>query len=248
MRFRNLRIWLRWIVYLIQARRWLRHGNADRIAADAMWHLNHVARRKCNGARYIYALKNLLVQHLYESGFCVAVDRQRQYARCWNCGGSGEHWTGGMCFKCDGTGIYRTHILYRFVFVVAGRRYVWHQPAALVKFALWFTSSDWGEYKAESGRGGQELEPEIVELYYVTLREYLRQRGRLENLYTDLRPRLGKCIRDDWRAWLRTQKWYHQWCTYRRRVGALVDWIQRYLNTGQADVPVGFVEESEIPF
>lgn len=217
MNLRNLRAWLRWLLYLIQARRWLRHNDPDRIAAGAMWHLNRVARGGGHRASCIYALKNRLVQHFYESGFCKDADRQYQRLVCRNCDGSKEDWTGDTCWKCEGTGVYRTYELIRFVFVIGGRRFVWHQPARLVTWHVWYTSQEWGDYGRQPGQGWESLDPRIAELYYIVVHEYLRQRGQLEGLYADIRPRLAQCIKDDWRAWVRGQSWYRRWRAYQRR-------------------------------
>lgn len=63
--------------------------------------------------QFFYPLKHRLLQrHAISDGW----DLQTITKRCWNCGGTGKHWTGEECYRCDGTGIYsqRTHFLQRW--------------------------------------------------------------------------------------------------------------------------------------
>lgn len=239
---KNTRLWLLWHPLVVQARRWLRHNDADAIAAYALFHLNRAARH-LTGKRYIYALKNSLLRHFYEHGFCVSVKPQKQYAICWDCSGTGNYYAQGDCWKCGGTGIYRTHHLYRFVFAVSGRRYVWHQPQALVTWPVEITEPDVGKYSP--GPSPAPPDKDLRELYYVTLHEYLRQRGLIDKSTPTIKPRLIEGLRRDLHDYLRQRAWY--WKTKRiwGNVTRLWRTLSHYVYYGEW---VTYYLEDEIPF
>jgi hypothetical protein len=194
MKFTLTRTWFRWLLCWIDARRCLAWaGNQDRLAAILMFHLNRDTHGIDGYYRrpYIYALKSRLIEHLYRCGFCTSAALQVQDAVCWRCNGSGVEPYGMLldddepCEKCGGSGIYARHELYRFSFDVAGQRYTWHQPRALVAWPVQLTDDQVGQY--EDDRRGERvtLTREQRELYYVTLYEYLRRRGLLAGLGPD---------------------------------------------------------------
>lgn len=124
------------------------------IVAYAMFRLNRTAQilpRYATPKAQIYALKNLLVEHLYASGYCVGVSKQFQVLKCHACDGTGEDsWNDyEFCFRCDGTGIYKTIPLYLFRFQVGDTFYSWHQPVGLVTWNVNLTTSDAKDYAAD---------------------------------------------------------------------------------------------------
>jgi hypothetical protein len=112
-------------------------------ACEAMLNLNRYAKHgSCRESHReeIYELKNGLIALLYREGFCeecIAHERRLPEQRCHACEGTGEHWSGDDCLRCDGTGVYRESRVLRdiaFKFVVDGRIFAWHQPDHLVRF------------------------------------------------------------------------------------------------------------------
>jgi len=184
--------WFRWRNLARQARRWMRANHALSIAARCMFHLNRAAKdaRNTYQSRAIYALKTPFVEWLYQHGYCIAVRARTQTLNCWTCRGTGEHWTGTICRKCWGTGTYRTHKLYQFVFAIHGRTYVWHQPAHLVQFDVMVTDPRIGSYDDghKPGRASACIgDRDLAEFYYVVLYEFLRLRDCEVDPFYDLR-------------------------------------------------------------
>jgi len=242
---RGIRLWFRWVACRRQARRWLRHNDADKIVAAVMWHLNVAAAHLSPSFKSsaIYALKNRLIQHFYQAGYTSAVQLKTQKALCWRCEGTGDFY-GEECWKCEGTGIYRIHHLYLFVFRIAGRTYAWHQPTNQVEYDVTLTDDIVGAYQARTRDRGAFLfgYPGLLVLYYLTVYEYLRQRGYEVAPDYDLRPRLGKCIVEDWSAWASSKSWL---C----KLSILTDQVRNWLQSRpHKNVERGFVEETEIPF
>jgi len=102
----------------------------------------------------IYAAKNLLVRTLYERGYCVRAVQQKQELKCWECNGTGGWDNSDMgnecwepCYKCDATGVYAEHTLYKFTFRIGKRHYSWHQPTRLVTWDVALTSTDVGTFE-----------------------------------------------------------------------------------------------------
>lgn len=116
------------------------------VAAESMWALNTFARQSEDKElkRWIYALKNNLVQVLYQRGYCVHLTRSFQRQECW---GTRNYGCGPHCPKCGGTGIFRENELYTFYFQIGGRRYSWHQPGDLVNWPVQLTDRQVDEYK-----------------------------------------------------------------------------------------------------
>ncbi len=136
------RKYLRWQQAKLEARQWVMHDGI-RAAAEAMFSLNRYLRAnpRASQKEIIYAHKNAFVEWLFKNGYCTAVAREVQKFGCWNCEGSGTHWTGEECFKCSGSGIHHTVDIYSFRFSISGRRYSWHQPARLVPWLNWENDS-----------------------------------------------------------------------------------------------------------
>lgn len=126
--FQHTRIWFAW-----------QHAKLTNLcpsalqAAQAMHTLNHHARRR--DGHTLYPIKAKLVRHFYERGYCQAVKLQEQILYCH----SDYHFHNADedCPRCGGTGIYRTHLLYLFVFNISGQTFEWHQPVTIIN---WLTT------------------------------------------------------------------------------------------------------------
>ena len=203
MKNRPLSAWWRKQKGIRECKAWLKHDNADAIAAKALFHLNRGAKGNIH-SKTIYALKNLVIRHFYERGFCTSVTASKQDLICFRCGGDGEdpegwEWAGRTeCERCGGSGIYNTVYLYDFTFDIGGQRYQWHQPQELVNWPVATTSDELLEYK---GAQHSEFLPDIALSHYlVTLYAYL-----LINGIDDIPERLT------FREALRTSiRWYWQ--------------------------------------
>jgi hypothetical protein len=112
-------------------------------AGEALFHLNRYAKHETCSEKHqdaIYDLKNRLCHKLYQEGFCseaIHIKSPPIEDECWNCDGTGLHWSGEACRKCGGTGVYRTKTrgYWAFRFLVDGREFAWHQPERLAPWA-----------------------------------------------------------------------------------------------------------------
>lgn len=206
-RFYNVRMYVCRLRLGRQARAWMRGNGAERTVAFCMFQLNRHARQGRDKKHLIYQFKNHLVRLFYEQGLCTQTTLQVQKMECWDCNGTGEDWHDEPCWKCGGTGIYRQHHLYRFVFDVQGRRYVWHQPKGLVTFPVRVAMAGVGEYRA--GRNGYAwLEQDQRELYMMVVWEYLRAHGVTERDVNFRFPTLRKSLRADWLNSKMRRRWH----------------------------------------
>lgn len=257
MKFQNLEMWARWQRRLWAARQWLDGGNPDAIAAHCMFHLNHHARRRAAAHKsYYYALKNQLVCHFYQASFCESVTLQVQKLSCWGCDGTGkDSWNDyDVCPRCEGTGVYRQQQLYRFVFRIDGRSYVWHQPDGLVTWPVTLTSDEQGEYHERDLSSTVEsgITTEIVELYYATVYLYLQRHGYPKPV-PSAAVNFWRALYSDWYHLFWGREWRYN---LRRKWRAAGLWLYDMRNMtrlgtraqAQRDVPSGFYEEDEIPF
>lgn len=117
-------------------------------AAEWMYKLNVLARSMGQHVHYedrhpiidqIYSLKDELIKYLYQSGYATEVRESLQERKCRTCGGSGEYWTGEMCYRCYGSGVYAITKLYAFRFCIDGKPYAWHQLQKLVDYPVTLT-------------------------------------------------------------------------------------------------------------
>lgn len=116
----------------------------------AMFWLNRNAQSRKGSAfsRKVYALKTDFLRWCWKMGIVDSVTKQEQILTCNFCGGDGDDpydWD-EPCRKCDGTGVYRYVLLYKF----RVGRYVWHQPAPLADYlnpenVAWDTKRDFVE-------------------------------------------------------------------------------------------------------
>lgn len=170
--------YLRQELHRRQSRRWLRANDDTALVARLLFELNRDLRQfKFSSRRNdIYRLKSLLIEYFYKHGLCRSVSLQKQELECWSCNGSGEYMGLEDCRKCSGTGVYRTHWLYQFVFTIGQRIYIWHQPKDLVKFqvSLVWMGGRYSETKDDSAGG---LNNRIRDLYLIAIVEYLKSRG-----------------------------------------------------------------------
>ncbi len=113
---------------------------------EALFQLNRYAKHDRCSLREratIYALKNALVERLWQEGYCIQAVRAFSPKRdlpCWSCDGTGDHpwYEGDACDRCGGTGVYRTVggvSYWALRFVVEGVTYLWHQPERLAPWA-----------------------------------------------------------------------------------------------------------------
>lgn len=133
----------------------------------------------------------------------------------------GEEWPK----NCDGSGEYRRVLLFDFVFLVDGRRYRWHQPAAQVRWPVQVSAEDWPA--AEFHRREVDPEPlsdEVRWLYILTVREYLAGHGIRVAV-------LGVVTwRDVWQSWT-------GWVWLERVRFRLTRWCQRWSNLKEDEIP-----------
>lgn len=224
--FQHARCYLHWLRARLEARAWLRANDPDAIAARCMWGLNRHARTG-SGQRIIYPLKSALIRTFFGRGLYKTVTIQKQALECWDCGGTGDD-GGGYCYKCDSSGVYRTIYLYRFVFEISGRRYVWHQPVDLVN---WLDLSEYPAWAGKEpgkydGHAGERLDAPLTWLYAAAVVEYLRMRGVAVEV--DL-PTLRGCLRRDWRDTdlsKRLRRWQYRVEDLRDDVGRLLEFAR----------------------
>lgn len=228
---------------LYEAKRWLKSGNADRIAARCLFHLNHEAQMYgwSDVKEAIYALKTLVIRDFYERGCCMAVTKHLQTLTCWHDWEYLNGWT-DVCRKCEGTGIYASHELYQFVFDIGGRTYVWHQPVNLVDFQVELIDQKMTEYRSGKLTTNDLIGTEWIILYQAVLYQYLRAAG----IQTDELPKLSSwktAIHEQWYKPLR-HKWHWDW---EPRVSRCWENLNR-LWTGELPKPDLSESEDEIPF
>ncbi len=205
--FYNTRMWLHKIRLTHQVRAWMCGNGPERTAAHCMYYLNSLARYGGRHKFLIYQFKNHLIKLFYEQGLCTQVTLQRQTMECWSCNGTGEFWLGEECWKCGGTGIYRQHYLYRFVFNIHGKRYIWHQPNGLVSWPVAVAMAGLGTYQSNHS-GDIWLNDRVAELYTLTVWEYLRQHGITEPAMRYNFPTLWRSLRVDWLNSTLRRRWY----------------------------------------
>lgn len=254
-----------------QAKRWLNgHSNPAQFAASLMFRLNRHIRRKNRTPqkRTIYRLKNLFVHHLYEAGYCNRVTEQYQKQECWSCY-KGEHWTGDMCWKCDGNGVYSETYLYQFRFNVDGETYIWHQPESLVWWNVEPTDPDAEVTDYKPGNNDRlYLNADIQNLYILAVYEYLLRQGvpeyqppeHIQTEYgyfvsreTNTLPRLkilkGSIRADIYSFWFPKKRRVKWW--WSRNFDERIENIKRlvsFVKTGEMPPKSYELSEDEIPF
>lgn len=210
-------------------------------AAEAMWTLNHQAKKGWRRGA-IYGLKTLLIRALYER-FGAVVTEHVQTQRCW-----GTSWGGCYddCPKCDGTGVYRTNRLYHFEFRIGDVPFRWHQPRSLVDWPV-EVAGDPVKYEERSGwLYGHVPEAELRErsdLHLAVIRAYLVGEG--VDAARDLRPAnstLGEALRAD-----AEHAWWELTYPVRSRWRQAKEWWRDRRAPAVAYAPEGW-DEDDIPF
>lgn len=166
---------------------WLKALSEPRSLADAaawMYRLNVFARTLGRHAivDQIYWLKNDLVQYLYQHGYATEVLLHEQKRFCHSCGGTGVYWTGGDCFKCDGTGVFAVTELYAFRFVVDGHVYKWHQLKKMVDYPITLTNPQSAPFIAPPERDEAPLAMDAAWLGCCVVWWFLLGRGMVSRL------------------------------------------------------------------
>lgn len=176
--------------YAVRLAQWIANHFGARAAAAAMFELNHATRdmlKRSSTRETIYAAKNLLVRTLYERGYCVRAVQQKQELKCWECNGTGGWDNSDMgnecwepCYKCDATGVYAEHTLYKFTFRIGKRHYSWHQPTRLVTWDVALTSTDVGTFEDKPRKRMRIIRDQLVLafLYHIVV-EYLTMENTL---------------------------------------------------------------------
>lgn len=129
----STRCWLTWRAGQVLAALSLAEGGVL-AACEAMKRLNRAAKHTDDADRdEIYALKRRFIGELLER-FPCEITAHEQALKCRGCAGTGT-WVSDSgrysdaCYRCDGTGVYRRHVLLLFTFTICQRVYHWHQPA-----------------------------------------------------------------------------------------------------------------------
>ena len=127
----GLRIWLKA----------LKSPQSLQDSAEWMYRLNVFARSigRHPIVDQIYELKNEFIRYLYQHGYCTEVKLHLQKRICHACDGTGEHWSGEDCWKCNGTRVYAVTRLLAFRFEIHGTRYAWHQLEKLIDYPVELT-------------------------------------------------------------------------------------------------------------
>jgi hypothetical protein len=122
---------------LWRARRELKFQYARhvRLVARDLQVLNHWAFHAYHeqGARFqVYRLKADFLQCLYINGFVDRIEPEQQIIKCNSCVGGVWHpgaWNEETCFRCNGTGIHKRILLYKFTVGAPCEDIVFHLPA-----------------------------------------------------------------------------------------------------------------------
>lgn len=210
--FAETRIWLREQMVLRKARLLLQRRGLP-LVCYAMFRLNRHAQtlyRENPAKDRIYALKNHLVRHLYESGYCVSAKLHVQNFPCW--GYDREGCDG--CERCNYTGIYRSIRLYSFRFQVGDRSFSWHQPQGLVTWNVALTDDAATAYETKFNKNIVSVRGDRLRLLVALVYVYLESVGigdalphyRLkQSLYNDVIANPQQLLR------YRRQLWSYAW-------------------------------------
>jgi hypothetical protein len=167
-----------------QARAWLHvAAEPDLIAAEALRQLNRhaYATKHCwdSEANRIYYLKRHALRVLFFAWPC-RITTQTQQLACSTCAGRGHvdrgpHWDrySDTCWRCGGTGIYKTVPLYAFDFTIADRPYQWHQPVDLCPWAARHVSGHRGHYEAPEAWHAGRLTDQHARVLIAALEQWL---------------------------------------------------------------------------
>lgn len=154
-------------------------------ALRAMHYLNRDVKNFNNYSDYrqkVYAIKTDFIRFLYQRGLVDHVTKQTQVLVCNRCLGNGKNPYSGYdeyeadyCERCDGTGEYARHLLYKFYV----GEYVWHQPESLAPY-LHDSWIDWDEQDTYTLRPDHTLQlnsPNLREYWFAVLVVFLTKQG-----------------------------------------------------------------------
>lgn len=116
------RVWQEW---------YERHGSEAVVLAEALRLANRLQKVKSRAG--FYPLKDEWIKRNQNRLLEGRIARLEERV-CWDCNGGGESRWGEDCFKCGGTGLYSSSILYEHLFEIEGRKYCFHsyvRPASL---------------------------------------------------------------------------------------------------------------------
>jgi hypothetical protein len=191
---------------------WLSRFGTDILGAcEAMFVLNRFVYKRrgfYSFVNFVYGLKNVLVRHLYQGGYCIAAAQQEQIKECW---GYRDQVCDEYCEKCGGTGIFQRHVLYAFTFAIPDKRpgvqrqisfdehgklhhftmrtFKWHQPAGLVTWPVTLTSSTVTRFEAKESES-EDLDDVRAFTLAMSIWWCLCLRGQVVKLPVDLIPRI----------------------------------------------------------
>ncbi len=164
-----------------------------------MFYLNRFARTTSleKTRQIIYSLKTRLIRQLYEGGYCTGVRLSIRQKECWGCGGTGQDWSGGLCKRCGGSGIYSSVPMYNFTFRVGRRVYCWHQPGSQVNWPVTFSKNGAPAVSEPALPPRGIMNRELCLLYVFTVAEYLHGQGAESGLRL---WGVGDVARCEWQA------------------------------------------------
>lgn len=108
-------------------------------ASTALFELNRYAKHdQCSQSHKdtIYALKDRWIAMLYQQDFCIEaikINTPLKIGVCFRCDGDGFDDFGEHCWKCGGSGNYRSggREFWALRFLVDNQQFAWHQPGTL---------------------------------------------------------------------------------------------------------------------
>lgn len=189
----------------------LRDG--DGRAAEALFRLNRYARMTQDRAvmNFIYQIKGEMLRE-FGRRFPYQATIEKQRLECYPCRGTGKvyRWdypedVEEKCRKCDGTGVWREHLLYSLHFNIGGRHYNWHQPKELVDWTVNLESDPaafgWPEYKTWQGDGYEQIKREEAEYATLVCLAWLGRKGRKMKSEIPGRITLREAMRYEVHVW-----------------------------------------------
>jgi len=198
-------------------------------------------------------MKSILLRWLYENGYCVSATINLQKLKCRHCDNGVSHWwdeddgyddaydrEGHSCGWCEGTGVYKTIKLIRFVFDVEGHRFVWHQPDSLVCYPVALTSDVVRDY-ADRPRDGtrDNLTNDHLHVLSLTVRLFLHSLGLWKRPKLRTVGAIAGAVRDDVMAVVRD--YYYRvklWSRWRRAdMRKLTERLRRIRPPANEEIP-----------
>ena len=212
--------------------------NEANMAATAMSVINSLAKGTLSEVSdEIYWAKRKLTKYLYLH-YPTDVQLLKQTLVCKSCAGTGEYrrydwdeeWA-EECYRCNGTGIYRTVEIVAFTFWIDGVDFRWHMPRTLCDFDV-YIPAEVGEYKDVKQANFSVPDGDNYRTYlraYLLVQEFLWRVGYVDSHITLLRalrvdlsrirhnlPRVLRYRFDEFKDWLIGDADYYPPYTIRR--------------------------------